>query len=111
MLCAAGLFGAVIAAVHHAEVVAHRVGEPFGTPVPATAGTVVAAAECRLEEPLQPTRVVTFSLIRAGLFVFGWSAWRKTRSPLNGVSRLSRCGRGSAGVRDPAEASLPESRT
>jgi Ca2+/H+ antiporter len=56
LLCAAGLFGAVIAAVHHAEVVAHRVGEPFGTPVPVTAGTVVAAAECRLEEPLQPTR-------------------------------------------------------
>ena len=66
LLCAAGLLGAVIA-----EVVAHRVGEPLGTPVPATAGTVVAAAECRPEEPLQPTRVVTFSLIRAGLFVFG----------------------------------------
>jgi Ca2+:H+ antiporter len=30
-LCAATLIGAVLAAVHHAEVVAHRVGEPFGT--------------------------------------------------------------------------------
>jgi Ca2+:H+ antiporter len=31
VLGAAGLVGAVIAAVHHAEVIAHRVGEPFGT--------------------------------------------------------------------------------
>ena len=29
--CATALIGGVIAAVHHAEVVAHRVGEPFGT--------------------------------------------------------------------------------
>jgi Ca2+:H+ antiporter len=27
----AGLVACVLAAVHHAEVVAHRVGEPFGT--------------------------------------------------------------------------------
>ena len=25
------LFGTVFAAVHHAEVIAHRIGEPFGT--------------------------------------------------------------------------------
>src|SRR4051812_15607726 len=31
VVCAIGLIGAVFAAVHHAEVVAHRVGEPFGT--------------------------------------------------------------------------------
>ncbi|HKN09001.1 MAG TPA: ionic transporter y4hA, partial [Pseudomonadota bacterium] len=36
-LCAVGLVAAVIAAVHHAEVVAHRVGEPFGTLVLAVA--------------------------------------------------------------------------
>ena len=35
------LFGAVLAAVHHAEVVAHRVGEPFGTLVLALAVTVI----------------------------------------------------------------------
>ncbi|MBY9061524.1 ionic transporter y4hA [Sphingomonas yunnanensis] len=35
------LFGAVLAAVHHAEVVAHRVGEPFGTLVLAIAVTVI----------------------------------------------------------------------
>ena len=35
------LVAAVIAAVHHAEVVAHRVGEPFGTLVLAVAVTVI----------------------------------------------------------------------
>ena len=43
-LCAIGLIGAVIAAVHHAEVVAHRVGEPFGTLVLAVAVTVIEAS-------------------------------------------------------------------
>lgn len=38
------LIGAVIAAVHHAEVVAHRVGEPFGTLVLAIAVTVIEAS-------------------------------------------------------------------
>src|SRR5258706_12390066 len=40
-LCAIALVAAVIAAVHHAEVVAHRVGEPFGTLVLAVAVTVI----------------------------------------------------------------------
>ncbi|MGV9310564.1 calcium:proton antiporter [Streptomyces sp. NPDC003691] len=35
------LFAAVLAAVHHAEVVAHRVGEPFGSIVLAVAVTVI----------------------------------------------------------------------
>ena len=38
------LIGAVIAAVHHAEVVAHRIGEPFGTLVLAVAVTVIEVA-------------------------------------------------------------------
>ena len=38
------LFGTVFAAVYHAEVVAHRVGEPFGTLVLALAVTVIEAA-------------------------------------------------------------------
>jgi Ca2+:H+ antiporter len=38
------LGGAVFAAVHHAEVVAHRVGEPFGTLVLAIAVTVIEVA-------------------------------------------------------------------
>ncbi len=44
LACAAALMGAVIAAVHHAEVVAHRVGEPFGTLVLALAITVIEVA-------------------------------------------------------------------
>ena len=43
-VCAIALIGAVIAAVHHAEVVAHRVGEPFGTLVLAVAVTVIEAS-------------------------------------------------------------------
>lgn len=39
-----GLVGSVIASVHHAEVIAHRVGEPFGTLVLALAVTVIEVA-------------------------------------------------------------------
>jgi Ca2+:H+ antiporter len=38
------LIGAVFAAVYHAEVVAHRIGEPFGTLVLAVAVTVIEVA-------------------------------------------------------------------
>lgn len=41
LLLAAGLVLAVVAAVHHAEIVAHRVGEPFGTLVLALAITAI----------------------------------------------------------------------
>jgi Ca2+:H+ antiporter len=44
VVCAAALIGAVIAAVHHAEVIAHRVGEPFGTLVLAVAVTIIEAS-------------------------------------------------------------------
>jgi Ca2+:H+ antiporter len=37
----AALIGAVMAAVHHAEVIAHRVGEPFGTVVLSIAVTII----------------------------------------------------------------------
>lgn len=43
-LAAVFLIGAVLAAVHHAEVVAHRVGEPFGSLVLAAAVTVIEVA-------------------------------------------------------------------
>ena len=43
-LLAVGLLGSVLAAVHHAEVVAHRVGEPYGTLVLAVAVTVIEVA-------------------------------------------------------------------
>src|ERR1700752_733784 len=42
--CAGALIGAVIAAVHHAEVVAARVGEPVGTLVLAVAVTIIEVA-------------------------------------------------------------------
>lgn len=40
----AALVGAVFATVHHAEVIAHRVGEPYGTLVLAAAVTVIESA-------------------------------------------------------------------
>jgi Ca2+:H+ antiporter len=44
LVVAVFLMGAVLAAVHHAEVVAHRVGEPFGSLVLAVAVTVIEVA-------------------------------------------------------------------
>jgi Ca2+:H+ antiporter len=44
VVAAALLAGAVLAAVHHAEVVAHRVGEPYGSLVLAVAVTVIEVA-------------------------------------------------------------------
>src|SRR4029077_17223311 len=44
ILCGVALIAAVIVAVHHAEVVAHRVGEPFGTLVLALAVTAIETA-------------------------------------------------------------------
>jgi Ca2+:H+ antiporter len=44
MLVSTVLVGAVFAAVHHAEVVAHRVGEPYGTLILALAVTVIESA-------------------------------------------------------------------
>ncbi|GAA1602486.1 ionic transporter y4hA [Kribbella hippodromi] len=44
ILVCAGLGAAVFAAVHHAEVVAHRVGEPFGTLILALAVTIIEVA-------------------------------------------------------------------
>ncbi len=43
-LVAAALIAAVLAAVHHSEVVAHRVGEPFGTLILAMAVTFIEVA-------------------------------------------------------------------
>ena len=43
-LVSAALIAAVFVAVHHAEVIAHRVGEPFGTLILALAVTVIEVA-------------------------------------------------------------------
>jgi Ca2+:H+ antiporter len=42
--CGAALIAAVLVAVHHAELVAHRVGEPFGTLILALAVTAIETA-------------------------------------------------------------------
>ena len=44
LIVGAFLIGSVLVAVHHAEVVAHRVGEPFGSLVLAVAVTVIEVA-------------------------------------------------------------------
>jgi Ca2+:H+ antiporter len=44
IVCGAALIGVVLVAVHHAEVVAHRLGEPFGTLVLALSVTGIEAA-------------------------------------------------------------------
>lgn len=44
MLAGAALMGAVLASVHHAEVIAHKVGEPLGTLVLALAITIIEVA-------------------------------------------------------------------
>src|SRR3712207_3881435 len=41
LLAAVALILAVLAAVHHAELIAHRVGEPFGTFLLAVAVTII----------------------------------------------------------------------
>ena len=43
-ICGAALALSVVASVHHAEVVAHRVGEPFGTLILAVSVTVIEVA-------------------------------------------------------------------
>jgi Ca2+:H+ antiporter len=43
-VCAIALCASVVASVHHAEVVAHRVGEPFGTLILAVSVTVIEVA-------------------------------------------------------------------
>ena len=44
LACVVALLAAVAASVHHAEVIAHKVGEPYGTLVLALAVTVIEAA-------------------------------------------------------------------
>jgi Ca2+:H+ antiporter len=44
LVLAVGLFASVFAAVHHSEVIAHRVGEPYGTLVLAGAVTIIEVA-------------------------------------------------------------------
>ena len=78
LLYGAALLGAVISAVHHAEVVAHRLGEPFGTLVLALAVTVIEAA---------------LVLLHDGDGRRGERRHRSRRHFLGGDDRLQRCRR------------------
>lgn len=55
------LAGAVIAAVHHAEVVAHRVGEPFGTLILALAVTVIEVGLILTLMQAEPEKAATLA--------------------------------------------------
>ena len=60
VIAGAALIASVFAAVHHAEVVAHRIGEPFGTLVLALAVTVIEVA-------LIVSIMLSFAADKAGL--------------------------------------------
>src|SRR3546814_15644116 len=53
------LAGAVVAAVHHAEVIPHRVAEPFGTLLLALAVTVLEVGLLLTLLPVQPQTTLT----------------------------------------------------
>src|SRR3954465_8050475 len=66
LLVAVVLIGAVLAAVHHAEVVAHRVGEPYGSLVLAVAVTLIE--EALIATPMVSGGDETASLARDTVF-------------------------------------------
>ena len=41
------LIGSVMSAVHHSEIIAHRVGEPYGTIILAVAITIIDTSETK----------------------------------------------------------------
>lgn len=55
------LCGAVVAAVHHAEVIAHRVGEPFGTLILALAVTVIEVGLILTLMQAEPEKALTLA--------------------------------------------------
>src|SRR3546814_17136618 len=55
------LAGAVVAAVHHAEVIAHRVGEPFGTLILALAVTVIEVGLILTLMQAEPEKALTLA--------------------------------------------------
>jgi Ca2+:H+ antiporter len=65
-VAAAALIAAVIVSVHHAEVIAHRVGEPFGTLVLALAVTVIEVT--LIVSMMRSTGAATSSLARDTVF-------------------------------------------
>lgn len=71
-LAAVALFGAVFAAVYHAEAIAHRVGEPFGTLVLALAVTLIETAlivSVMIAAPAQNTGLARDTVFAAVMIV------------------------------------------
>ena len=98
-LVAAGLIGGVLAAVHHAEVVAHRVGEPFGTLVLAVAVTIIevalivslmiaggAAATALARDTVFAAVMIILNGIVGGCLLLGGVRHREQSFGLHGVS-------------------------
>src|SRR5262245_2083626 len=63
------LMAAVVAAVHHAEVIAHRVGEPFGTLVLALAVTIIEVS--LIVSMMHSGGALASTLARATVFATG----------------------------------------
>ena len=94
-----GLIGCVIAAVHHAEVVAHRVGEPYGTLVLALSVTVIevalivalmlaggAAASALARDTVFAAVMIILNGIVGACLLVGGSRFGEQRFGLKGVS-------------------------
>src|ERR1700749_872845 len=71
------LFGTVFAAVHHAEVIAHRIGEPYGTLLLTLAVTIIEGAliaTLMLGDPVSAVvMIVCNGLVGVCIFVGGIS--------------------------------------
>ena len=99
IIVAAALIAAVLAGVHHAEVVAHKVGEPFGTLVLAIAITIIevalivslmlaggpAAAALARDTVFAAVMIIMNGIIGLCLLVGGLK-YRQQRYTLSGVS-------------------------
>ena len=83
----AGLIACVLAAVHHAEVVAHRVGEPFGTLVLPNTTTSVAGP---IYSSSQLAIIAVASLVLYGAFVVVRTVRTATISYLRAAPRATR---------------------
>ncbi|MFN8092425.1 MAG: ionic transporter y4hA [Vicinamibacteria bacterium] len=96
---AVGLLGAVLAAVHHAEVVAHRLGEPFGTLVLAAAVTAIevglivalmvaggAATSALARDTVFATVMIILNGIVGLCLLSGGRRWLEQRFELQGVN-------------------------
>lgn len=99
LLMAGGLISSVLVAVHHAEVVAHKVGEPFGTLVLAIAVTTIEVAlivslmlaggpgsEALARDTVFAAVMIILNAITGVCLLFGGFRHKEQRFSLEGVS-------------------------